>query len=111
MTARPIWSGVVSFGLVTVPVSLFTATEDRTSHFHQLQRGTSDRVRNQRVNERTSKEVGRAGSGTRPRLVRGRRSRPDQAPARRSGAQTGTAGAHRRRRSALPDQPVGVGPL
>jgi DNA end-binding protein Ku len=55
--ARPIWSGVVSFGLVTVPVSLFTATEDHTTHFHQLQRGTSDRVRNQRVNERTGKEV------------------------------------------------------
>ncbi|MER5179554.1 Ku protein [Streptomyces sp. NPDC002896] len=55
--ARPIWSGVLSFGLVTVPVSLYTAIEDHTTHFRQLQRGTSVRVRNKRVNERTGKEV------------------------------------------------------
>jgi DNA end-binding protein Ku len=55
--ARAIWSGVLTFGLVTVPVQLFTATEDHTVHFHQLQRGTSDRIRYQRVNERTGKEV------------------------------------------------------
>lgn len=55
--ARPVWSGVVTLGLVTVPVALFTATEDHTVHFHQLQRGTSDRIRNKRVNERTGREV------------------------------------------------------
>ncbi|MGC9540511.1 Ku protein [Streptomyces sp. UG1] len=55
--ARAIWSGVLTFGLVTVPVQLFTATEDHTTHFRQLQRGTSDRIRYQRVNERTGKEV------------------------------------------------------
>ncbi|MBH5134953.1 MULTISPECIES: Ku protein [unclassified Streptomyces] len=55
--ARAIWTGVVTFGLVSVPVGLFTATEDHTVHFHQLQRGTSDRIRNRRVNERTGKEV------------------------------------------------------
>ncbi|MET8771804.1 Ku protein [Streptomyces sp. NPDC004658] len=55
--ARPIWSGVLTFGLVTLPVGLYTATEDHTVHFHQLQRGTSDRIRNKRVNERTGKEV------------------------------------------------------
>ncbi|MFG2794843.1 Ku protein [Streptomyces sp. NPDC048419] len=55
--ARPVWSGVVTLGLVTVPVALFTATEDHTIHFHQLQRGTSDRIRNKRVNERTGREV------------------------------------------------------
>lgn len=55
--ARPIWSGILSFGLVSVPVSLYAATEDHTVHFRQIQRGTSDRVRNQRVNERTGEEV------------------------------------------------------
>ncbi|MFC8449055.1 Ku protein [Kitasatospora sp. NPDC057223] len=55
--ARPIWSGILSFGLVSVPVSLYAATEDHTVHFRQIQRGTSDRVRNLRVNERTGKEV------------------------------------------------------
>ncbi|MFC7987095.1 Ku protein [Streptomyces sp. NPDC057336] len=55
--ARAIWTGVITFGLVSVPVGLFTATENHTVHFHQLQRGTSDRIRNRRVNERTGKEV------------------------------------------------------
>jgi DNA end-binding protein Ku len=58
--ARAIWTGVITFGLVSVPVGLFTATEDHTVHFHQLQRGTSDRVRNRRVNERTGEEVAAA---------------------------------------------------
>ncbi|MEU3510980.1 Ku protein [Streptomyces longwoodensis] len=56
--ARAIWTGVITFGLVTVPVGLYTATQDHTVHFHQLQRGTSDRVRTKRVNERTGDEVG-----------------------------------------------------
>ncbi|MFI6447196.1 Ku protein [Kitasatospora sp. NPDC050543] len=55
--ARPIWSGVLSFGLVTVPVSLYSATESHTVGFRQIQRGTADRVRNKRVNERTGEEV------------------------------------------------------
>ncbi|MFE2263146.1 non-homologous end joining protein Ku [Streptomyces griseosporeus] len=55
--ARAIWTGVITFGLVTVPVGLYTATEDHTVHFHQLQRGTSDRIRTRRVNERTGDEV------------------------------------------------------
>ncbi|MGH6657810.1 MAG: Ku protein [Actinocrinis sp.] len=55
--ARAIWSGSLNFGLVTVPVELFSATSDRTPKFHQLQRGTGDRVRVQRVNERTGEQV------------------------------------------------------
>ncbi len=55
--ARPVWTGVLTFGLVTVPVALYTATDSHTVRFHQLERGTSDRVRNKRVNERTGKEV------------------------------------------------------
>jgi len=47
----------LSFGLVTVPVGLFAATQDQTVHFHQFQEGTSDRIRNKRVNERTGREV------------------------------------------------------
>ncbi|MFJ4674030.1 non-homologous end joining protein Ku [Kitasatospora purpeofusca] len=55
--ARPVWTGVLTFGLVTVPVALYTATSSHDVRFHQLQRGTSDRVRNKRVNERTNEEV------------------------------------------------------
>ncbi|WCD91188.1 Non-homologous end joining protein Ku (plasmid) [Streptomyces xanthophaeus] len=55
--ARPVWAGNLSFGLVSMPVGLYTATDSHTVHFHQLQRGTSDRIRNRRVNERTGDEV------------------------------------------------------
>ncbi|MFF8265413.1 Ku protein [Streptomyces virginiae] len=55
--ARPVWTGVLSFGLVSIPIGIYTATDSHTIHFHQLQRGTSDRIRNRRVNERTGEEV------------------------------------------------------
>ena len=55
--ARTIWKGSLSFGLVNVPVGVYSATDDKTIHFNQLERGTSDRVRNKRVNERTGEEV------------------------------------------------------
>ncbi|MGH9170609.1 MAG: Ku protein [Acidimicrobiales bacterium] len=55
--ARAIWTGALSFGLVNVPVGLYAATEDKTIHFNQIERGTADRVRQKRVNERTGEEV------------------------------------------------------
>ncbi|HKC26847.1 MAG TPA: Ku protein [Jatrophihabitans sp.] len=55
--ARAIWSGVLTFGLVSVPVELYTATEAHEPTFHQFQKGTSDRIRYKRVNERTGREV------------------------------------------------------
>lgn len=55
--ARALWSGALAFGLVNVPVGMYAATEDRTIHFRQFQRGTSSRIRYRRVNEKTGKEV------------------------------------------------------
>jgi DNA end-binding protein Ku len=55
--ARPIWTGVISFGLVSVPVALHSATKEHDVSFHQFEKGTKDRIRYQRVNERTGKEV------------------------------------------------------
>ncbi len=55
--ARPIWTGVISFGLVSVPIELYPATQDHDVSFHQFQKGTKDRIRYQRVNERTGKPV------------------------------------------------------
>jgi DNA end-binding protein Ku len=55
--ARAIWSGVLSFGLVSVPVEIYSATEAHEPTFHQFEQGTNDRIRYQRVNERTGKEV------------------------------------------------------
>src|SRR4051794_21462170 len=55
--ARAIWSGSISFGLVNVPVGLFSATQDHEVHFHQFEKGTSSRIRYERVNEDTGDEV------------------------------------------------------
>jgi len=55
--ARAIWTGSLSFGLVSIPVGLYSATEDKAIRFHQFQEGTNDRIRNKRVNERTGEEV------------------------------------------------------
>ena len=55
--ARAIWTGSLAFGLVNVPVGLYSATEDKTVHFNQFQEGTTDRIRYKRVNERTGREV------------------------------------------------------
>lgn len=54
---RAIWTGSLSFGLVNVPVGLFSATDDKAIHFNQFQTGTPDRIRQKRVNERTGEEV------------------------------------------------------
>src|SRR3954454_517767 len=55
--ARAIWTGTLSFGLVNVPVGLYSATQDHEVHFHQFEKGTSSRVRYERVNEDTGDEV------------------------------------------------------
>ncbi|MBA3955385.1 MAG: Ku protein [Acidimicrobiia bacterium] len=56
--ARAIWSGAISFGLVNVPVKLFSATETRDVSFHQFQEGTGQRIRYRRVAEESGEEVG-----------------------------------------------------
>ena len=55
--ARATWSGSISFGLVSVPVQLFTAVRSHSVHFTQLHRDTGNRVRNKRVDEQTGEEV------------------------------------------------------
>ncbi len=55
--ARAFWSGFLSFGLVNVPVGLYTATTDQTVHFNQLHKGTSHRIRYKKVDEVTGEEV------------------------------------------------------
>lgn len=54
---RAIWTGSISFGLVNVPVKLFSATEDHSVSFHQLDPESGERIRYQRVTERSGKEV------------------------------------------------------
>jgi DNA end-binding protein Ku len=54
---RPIWRGAISFGLVTIPVGLFTATDDKRPKFRQLRRDDSSRIRYKRVAESDGEEV------------------------------------------------------
>jgi len=54
---RAIWSGSISFGLVNVPVKLYSAVHHQGLSFHQFQEGTNARVRNKRVSEKTGREV------------------------------------------------------
>src|SRR5665213_2521949 len=35
-TSRPVWSGSISFGLVTIPVKLYTAVREKRLHFRSL---------------------------------------------------------------------------
>lgn len=48
---RAMWNGAISFGLVSIPVKLYTATSSQTVRFHQLDAETGARVRQQRVSE------------------------------------------------------------
>jgi len=54
---RPIWKGAISFGLVTIPVGLFSATEDKRPKFRQLREGDHSRIRYKRVAESDGTEV------------------------------------------------------
>jgi DNA end-binding protein Ku len=54
---RSIWSGAISFGLVNVPVKLFTATSPKTVRFHQLNEKTGARIQQKRVDPSTGEEV------------------------------------------------------
>ncbi len=55
--ARAIWSGAISFGLVNVPVKLYSATSPKAVRFHQLSNKTGARIRQKRVDSSTGEEV------------------------------------------------------
>jgi DNA end-binding protein Ku len=55
--ARAIWSGAISFGLVNIPVKLYSAVSRKTVRFHQLDGADNQRIQQKRVNPRTGEEV------------------------------------------------------
>src|ERR1700748_3694472 len=55
--ARSIWTGAISFGLVTVPVKLYSAVSRKTVRFHQLNGKTGNRIQQKRVDPQTGDEV------------------------------------------------------
>jgi DNA end-binding protein Ku len=46
---RAIWSGAISFGLVNIPVKLYSAVSKKTVRFHQIDAESGGRVRQKRV--------------------------------------------------------------
>jgi DNA end-binding protein Ku len=54
---RAIWTGAIGFGLVTVPVKLYSALDRKTVRFHQLSGKTGVRVMQKRVDPQTGAEV------------------------------------------------------
>ena len=51
------WSGAISFGLVNVPVKLYSAVNRKTVRFHQLSGKTGHRIAQKRVDPTTGDEV------------------------------------------------------
>lgn len=56
-TNRSVWKGAITFGLITIPVGLYTAVEDRDISFHLLSGEDGSRIRYKRVSQKTGEEV------------------------------------------------------
>jgi len=54
---RSIWSGAISFGLINVPIKLYSAVSRKTVRFHQLNEKTGNRIQQKRVDSSTGEEV------------------------------------------------------
>jgi DNA end-binding protein Ku len=70
--ARAIWSGSISFGLLNVPVKLYSAVSKQTVRFRELREGDGSRVKHKRVAESDGKEV------PYEKIVKGYEYAPDQ---------------------------------
>src|SRR5437868_11645464 len=56
-TMRSIWKGAISFGLVSIPVKLYSATAEKDVAFHQVHRDDGGRIRYKRVCQIDGEEV------------------------------------------------------
>src|SRR3954466_12234076 len=55
--ARPTWTGSISFGLVNIPIKLFSATQSHRVSFHEFEEGSGERIRHKRVTAESGREV------------------------------------------------------
>jgi len=58
MAPRSLWNGTIAFGLVRVPVKVYTATESKTVHFHEVHLSDGSRIEHRRICPKDDKEVG-----------------------------------------------------
>ncbi|WP_078594759.1 Ku protein [Streptomyces sp. NRRL S-920] len=63
MPARPVWSGAISFGLVTIPIKVLPATENHSVRFHQYHLADMGRIRTRKICEIEDREVPSAEIG------------------------------------------------
>ncbi|MEJ8837206.1 non-homologous end joining protein Ku [Ramlibacter sp. AN1133] len=56
-STRSLWKGAITFGLVHIPIGLYSATEETDVDFDWLDRRTLDPVGYKRINKRTGKEI------------------------------------------------------
>jgi DNA end-binding protein Ku len=56
-STRSLWKGAITFGLVHIPIGLYSATEESDVNFDWLDRRTMDPVGYKRINKRTGKEI------------------------------------------------------
>ncbi len=54
---RSIWNGSIQFGLVSIPIKLYSGSEDRKLELDMLDKSDNARIRYKRVNENTGEEV------------------------------------------------------
>ena len=54
---RAIWKGAINFGLVTIPIGMYTATDNKTPKFKQLRKTDHSPIRYKRVAEADGEEV------------------------------------------------------
>jgi DNA end-binding protein Ku len=58
-STRSLWKGAITFGLVHIPIGLYSATEESDVDFDWLDRRTMDPVGYKRINKRTGREIDR----------------------------------------------------
>lgn len=55
--AKSIWNGTITFGMVNVPVKLYSATESKTVHFHEVHARDGAKIEHRRICSKEDKEV------------------------------------------------------
>jgi DNA end-binding protein Ku len=56
-STRSLWKGAITFGLVHIPIGLYSATEETDVNFDWLDKRTMDPVGYKRINKRTGREI------------------------------------------------------
>jgi DNA end-binding protein Ku len=57
MAPRSIWNGTITFGLVNVPVKLYSATESKTVHFNEVHARDGAKIEHRRICPKEDKEI------------------------------------------------------